>query len=195
MNTEHQQCLLSVLGEYSLRRKDGQLAIDGIPGPETRGAILRFQKKSGLDPDGIWGPRTQEAAIAAIGREDSPDWWQKYPAVRREDWRCRCGGRFCSGFPAEPREETVALLQKIADHFGKDILWNSGLRCPEYNRRIPGASPNSRHCLGMAYDFHMEGVTPRALADYADSLIPDSGGIGVYPWGIHLDCRREKARW
>ena len=200
---EGQQCLLGALGYYTLRRADGTLAVDGIPGPATRQAILALQVRHGLQQDGIWGPETEKAALRALAEgetdrgepEQIPQWWADYPAVRREDWRCRCGGRFCSGFPAEPHRETVAMLQKFADHFGKPILWNSGLRCDRYNAAIPGASPNSRHRLGMAYDFHMEGITPQELADFGETLMPDRGGIGVYPWGIHLDNRSRKARW
>lgn len=203
MDLEQQQCFLAGLGYYTLRRRDGTLAVDGIPGPATTGAIRSFQQDRDLLTDGIFGPATEAALRRAIaeGEErekphtDGPDWWGNYPAVRREDWRCRCGGRFCSGFPAEPHEETVAMLQKFADHFGGEILWNSGLRCRRYNATIPGASPNSRHCLGMAYDFHMAGVTPDQLAAYGETLMPDRGGIGIYSWGIHLDDRPVKARW
>ena len=212
MTIEQQQCLLGALGCYRLRRKDGTLAVDGIAGPATRKAIIDFQTRYALRPDGsrleadgLWGPRTEAALRQAIGdgaegegtegQQQVPDWWQKYPAVHREDWRCRCGGRFCSGFPCEPQEETVAMLQQFADHFGGNILWTSGLRCQRYNASIPGASPNSRHRLGMAYDFHMDGVSPRELADFAETLMPDRGGIGLYRWGIHLDNRPVKARW
>ena len=95
----------------------------------------------------------------------------------------------------QPHEKTVALLQTISDHFGKEIQWNSGLRCQRYNASIPGASPHSKHKLGMAYDFHMNGVSPQALADFAETLMPDWGGIGIYSWGIHIDDRPQKARW
>lgn len=214
MTIEQQQCLLGMLGLYTLRRADGSLAVDGLTGPSTRAAILQFQLVYGNRPDGtslvadgLWGPKTEAAVRQVIGAGEAPqkrpgsqdgeipDWWKKYPAVRRENWQCRCGGRFCNGYPAEPHEETVAMLQQFADHFGGEIRWHSGLRCPRYNASIPGASPNSKHQFGMAYDFHMDGISPSELAAYAETLMPDRGGIGIYPWGIHLDDRKVKARW
>ena len=198
MNIMQQQCHLAALGFYKLRRKDGFPAIDGISGPATRQAIYNFQLAhqkrpagSPLRTDGIWGPETEKALRQVIGTGEKPqlpekkdqgkipDFWKKYPDVDRESWRCQCGGRFCSGFPVEPSEGTVALLQKFHDHFGVPIRRHSGIRCPGYNRTIPGASPLSKHRLGMAYDFHMDGVTPRELYEYGEEILGDSGGLGL----------------
>lgn len=38
-------------------------AVDGIWGPESRGALIRFQESVGLVADGIWGPKTEAAVI------------------------------------------------------------------------------------------------------------------------------------
>ena len=42
-------------------------AVDGLFGPSTRDAVVSFQKKNGLTPDGICGTKTL-AAIAARER-------------------------------------------------------------------------------------------------------------------------------
>ena len=206
MDILQQQCHLTALGFYKLRRKDGFPAIDGMGGPATRQAIYNFQLAYRIEADGVWGPQTEKRLRQVIGtgetpvlpqpeEGDIPDWWKKYPDVSRESWRCQCGGRFCSGFPVEPSEGTVALLQKFCDHFGKPIIRHSGIRCSRYNASIAGASPHSKHRLGMAYDFHIEGVSPRELYDFGESLMPDRGGLGLYSWGIHLDDRPVKGRW
>ena len=214
MDILQQQCYLTALGFYKLRRQDGSPAIDGIPGPATRQAVYNFQLAyrrrpdgTSLLPDGVLGEKTEAALRQVIGREEAaqepegkpetgvPDWWEKYPDVSRESWRCQCGGRFCSGFPVEPSEGTVALLQKFHDHFGVPIRRHSGIRCPGYNSTIPGASPHSKHRLGMAYDFHMDGVSPRELYDFGEELLGNSGGLGLYSWGIHIDDRPLKGRW
>lgn len=209
-----QQCYLTALGFYKLRRKDGSPAIDGLEGPATRQAVYNFQLAFGKRPngqvlkaDGIFGPATEKALRQVIGKDEKPQepesptddhiplWWKKYPDVERESWRCQCGGRFCNGFPVEPSEGTVALLQKFHDHFGLPIRRHSGIRCPGYNRTIPGASPHSKHCLGMAYDFHMDGISPKELYDFGEELLGNSGGLGLYGWGIHIDDRPIKGRW
>lgn len=40
--------------------------LDGIRGARTRGAVVAFQRASGLTPDGIVGPRTREALARAL---------------------------------------------------------------------------------------------------------------------------------
>jgi murein DD-endopeptidase MepM/ murein hydrolase activator NlpD len=42
--------------------------IDGVPGPSTTAAVVRFQRKAGLAPDGVVGPRTR----GALGRLGGP---------------------------------------------------------------------------------------------------------------------------
>jgi peptidoglycan hydrolase-like protein with peptidoglycan-binding domain len=42
-----------------------QLAVDGMLGAQSRAALREFQRRSGLSADGIPGPRTEQALIAA----------------------------------------------------------------------------------------------------------------------------------
>jgi outer membrane protein OmpA-like peptidoglycan-associated protein len=58
-----QQSLNQILGT--------QLALDGISGPQTRGAIRDFQQRRGLVIDGIVGPQT-EAALVRAGAPPPP---------------------------------------------------------------------------------------------------------------------------
>jgi hypothetical protein len=41
--------------------------IDGNWGPECRLALTQFQKKAGLQADGVWGPKTNAAVVTALG--------------------------------------------------------------------------------------------------------------------------------
>jgi soluble lytic murein transglycosylase-like protein len=56
---------VSVLQFLLLRSSSSAGTIDGRFGTRTRAAILRFQRRAGLAPDGIVGPRTRHALAAA----------------------------------------------------------------------------------------------------------------------------------
>ena len=54
--------------QWQLNKAAGEkLAVDGIFGPRTKAAVLRFQKKQGLLVDGIVGPKTRTALKKAVG--------------------------------------------------------------------------------------------------------------------------------
>lgn len=88
----------------------------------------------------------------------------------------------------------VDILQKIRDHFEKPVTINSGYRTDSYNKKIGGAK-YSNHKYGTAADIAIKGVSPMAIAEYAETLLPDTGGIGIYNSFIHIDVRTIKSRW
>lgn len=88
----------------------------------------------------------------------------------------------------------VNLLQKIRDHFGKAVIINSAYRTEAHNKAIGGAT-YSQHKYGLAADIHISGVTPKEIAAYVETLLPSSGGIGIYKSFTHVDVRRVKSRW
>lgn len=89
-------------------------------------------------------------------------------------------------------EKLAEYLQKIRSHFGKPV-YLTGYRCPAYNARTPNAAPKSRHTLGMAADFHIDGVTPLQIAQYAEKI--GIKGIGLYDTFVHIDTRENKSFW
>lgn len=90
--------------------------------------------------------------------------------------------------------ELVEVLQKIRDHFGKAVNINSAYRNAVYNKKIGGVS-NSQHTKGTAADITVAGVEPFRVAQYAEFLMPKSGGIGLYGDFTHIDVRKSRARW
>lgn len=90
--------------------------------------------------------------------------------------------------------ELVEILQKVRNHFGKAVTINSGYRTPAYNKKIGGAE-YSQHTYGTAVDIKVTGIKPKAVAQFVETLMPNSGGIGIYSNFTHIDVREEKARW
>ena len=109
----------------------------------------------------------------------------------------------CHLTAAEPDAhlELVTLLQKIRDHFGKSVTITSAYRTAAHNKAVKGAT-YSQHCYGKAADIRVQGVGVEAVAAYAETLLPNRGGIGRYPvkagrpagW-VHIDTRAAKSRW
>ena len=98
-------------------------------------------------------------------------------------------------------EALTVVLQCIREHFGKAVTITSGYRTPAHNAKVGGAK-SSQHLLGRAADIRVQGVSVEDVAAYAESLMPDWGGVGRYPvkagratgW-VHVDTRATKSRW
>ncbi len=86
------------------------------------------------------------------------------------------------------------LLQKIRNHFNKPVTVTSGYRTAAYNKAVGGAA-SSQHTVGNAADIIISSVTPLEVAQYAEYLLQNSGGIGLYSNFTHIDVRSVKARW
>lgn len=71
---------------------------------------------------------------------------------------------------------------------------NSAYRTVSHNKAIGGAS-YSRHCQGTAMDIPAVNAAPQELYEAAEKILGQSGGLGLYPWGIHVDTRKVKTRW
>lgn len=76
-----------------------------------------------------------------------------------EEFKCECGGRYCTGYPSYMKQVELKNLQKIRDHYGKPMDITCGLRCRPYNNSLRGSIDNSKHITGYAADFHIAGVT------------------------------------
>ena len=95
----------------------------------------------------------------------------------------------------------AALLQKIRDHFGRPVVITSGYRTAAHNKSVGGAA-YSQHLYGRAADIRVQGIPVEQLAAYAETCLPGTGGIGLYPpraggavgW-VHVDTRPAKSRW
>lgn len=90
--------------------------------------------------------------------------------------------------------ELVEVLQKIRSHFGKPVLIHSGYRTSDYNRKVDGAT-YSQHLYGTASDISVSGVSPKEVAAFVETLLPGTGGIGIYDTFTHVDVRTAKSRW
>ncbi|MBE9177688.1 DUF882 domain-containing protein [Oculatella sp. LEGE 06141] len=101
-----------------------------------------------------------------------------------------------------PNQATVDAVVRIArmaqqarDRIGRPFRITSWYRPPDINRRVGGAS-QSRHIVGDAIDFYVDGLTGNQLYQALDPWWP--GGLGRYntfPNLSHIDARNYRARW
>ena len=89
----------------------------------------------------------------------------------------------------------VEILENIRVHFGAAVTVTSGYRTVSYNATVENSSKTSRHCNGLAADIKVAGVSPAAVADYAEQLLGSHGGVGRYSTFTHIDVRADKSRW
>ena len=199
MTTKQKQALLAYLGYY-----DGPL--DGIWGEKSQRATIDFQRAymERENVDGIFGAATEKRireVIATVEEpkesvqiDTSPGWWKDIRYFRREEFRCPCGR--CGGFPVEPQEEMVRTVDEIRRRLGVPVsivdAGGSGIRCPEHNAEVGGVA-NSEHLYGRAADLHSS-ASPAKMKSVAEEVLGNTGGIGLYNWGIHVDVGKY-SRW
>lgn len=137
--------------------------IDGANGPNTQKAIMAFQRAEGLMVDGIAGANTQSKLLEAVaaGRVYKPPdkigtFWDdiKYFTRNEPYISCPCGR--CGGFPVEPTERLMRLADRVREQAGTAMIPSSTVRCKQHNAEVGGVS-NSRHLLGKAMDFRIQG--------------------------------------
>lgn len=166
MTSAQKQHLLGYLGYYT-----GD--VDGIWGPKSRQAALEFQKEHDLRADAGFGEESQAKIRQVIGAGEEnlhTDFWKEILWFDREEFRCTCGGRGCDGFPAEPRERLVRNAELARIHFGRPAYVSSGVRCGLRNSELPGSAKNSLHLRGKAMDFAVSGVSAEQLLAYVRTL-------------------------
>ena len=96
--------------------------------------------------------------------------------------------------PVFVSEKLANILQAIRNHFGQPVNITSGYRTASHNKKVGGAA-YSQHLYGMAADIVVTGVKASDVADYAEKLLPGTGGIGRYKDFTHIDVRKEKSRF
>lgn len=161
MDTRQIQALLVYLG-YD----PGE--VDGLPGKNTRRAVLAFQAQEGLEQDGSPGPLTQAALLEAVacgrcrqaqasGAQTVPEWWADIRYFKRTDSGIACPCGRCGGFPVEPTERLMRLADRVREAAGAPMCPSSTVRCQAHNDELSGSVPNSRHLSGKAMDFCIRG--------------------------------------
>lgn len=190
MTVKQRQHLLAYLGYYVGN-------VDGDWGTLSRTACKAFQKDAGIPDDGYGGPETDKALKAAVANDrmktepvsesgTTGTFWDGIKYWTREEFRCQCGGKYCNGFPVEPSQTLVELLDDVREHFGRPGHRSSGLRCKTWNA-IQGGVDTSRHMSGKAMDFRIEGHTAAQVLAYLQQHPSSRYAYDIDGTYVHVD--------
>lgn len=162
LSVKERQALLQDLGFY-----DGE--IDGKVGPLTKNAYLKLQAcyfDREKDIDGKYGKDTNTLLLNAYNVK------KHCKNFKLSEFRCGCGRKHCTGYPAVLDVQLLKNLQSIRSFFGKTII-TSGLRCKKHNKSLVGSSSTSRHLSGKAVDFKGEYTSSVAYRRNVISYLKD----------------------
>lgn len=143
LNVKTRQKFLKNLGFY----KD---KIDGIVGPNTIKAYKKLQTKYFPKKyvDGIYGIQTETLLRNA---ERVRLYCKNF---KLEEFKCECGGKYCTGYPVLLSVQLLKNTQKVRTHHGYAMYVTSGLRCNKLNNSLVGSIRGSKHTKGKAIDFY-----------------------------------------
>ena len=189
MNVKDRQCLLTYL-----KKADGTSyytgEVDGIYGRLSRKAIQDFQKDfCGLTVTGEADAVTDQAMIHAVAfgiperdpesesgatdnnvgdNDQTGTFWDEIEFFTPEEMKCKCGGKYCDGYPHEIQPLLMQILDRARRWSGHPIAIVSGLRCKEWNRIQKGVA-TSQHQYGEAVDVYFYGVSANAALAWLQS--------------------------
>ena len=191
MTIKQKQALLLYLGYYV-----GE--VDGNWGTLSKTATKAFQKDYGLASDGIVGTNTEKALKHAVcygmpakkattsTTTKSGDWWDDIKHFKKVEFACKCGGKYCNGYPTDMNQTVVKAADKVRTHFGATMTITSGLRCNQHNANVGGVS-NSRHKSGKAIDFGVAGKTSAQILAYVKTLPEIRYCYAIDSKHVHMD--------
>lgn len=188
MTIKQRQHLLAYLGYYV-----GD--VDGKWGQLSETATKAFQKDYGITADGICGAETEKALKHAVSygmpakKEDpaaSGDFWDGIKYFKRDEFKCKCGGKYCNGFPVDPEEKLIKVADRVRAHFGNRIIVSSGVRCEKHNANVGGVS-GSRHKLGKAMDFCVSGMSASSVLAYVQKQPDIRYAYAIDSTFVHMD--------
>lgn len=183
LTIKERQTKLKALGMYA-----GE--IDGTEGSKTKAGYKKLQDSyftRAKDRDGIYGANTDILLQSAYNMKDIKHF-------KMSEMKCKCGGKYCTGYPAVINKQLMKNLDYLREKDGHAITITSGLRCKQHNKNEGGAT-GSYHTKGQAADIVSSSLT--GTKDKRKALVKrwktfkknhyaysDSGNMGN---AVHLD--------
>lgn len=175
MTIKQKQCLLAYLGYYAG-------GLDGIWGKLSQGAEDAFRRDYGLSGEEL----TQALLDALNGKLQRRDPWEAVRYFQKEEFVCRCGGKYCGGYPAQVDATLLLVADRVREHFGAPAILTSGLRCAVHNKNVGGVT-GSRHMSGKAMDFYIQGKGSAAVLEFVMEQPEIRYAYAIDDLCVHMD--------
>lgn len=133
--------------------------VDGVAGENTKTKCKEYQSRNGLIADGICGIATRNSF------NNQGLSWDNVKHFKKSEFTCKCG---CGTNNIDLR--LVNIIDETREHYNKPIIITSGCRCTKHNKNVGGVQ-GSRHVLGKAIDFYVQGVSIAEVLKYTQSLV------------------------
>lgn len=179
---------IRVAGWAAASASKTRVAVDGVFGAGTKGAVQRFQRGYGLGVDGVVGPATQ-AKLNALESSDGSTAHFNFSEFHSKDGSGFNNGKVSATQVKANVRRLMYKLEAVRRKAGdRPIRINSGFRSINHNRNVGGAS-NSQHMYGIAADIVISGLSVTSVMNHAKT----SGFSGIlrYPTFTHVDSRVE----
>ena len=101
--------------------------------------------------------------------ETVENYWNSVKHFNKSEFACKCGGKYCDGFPVDISRRVVEVLDTIREYTGKPVVVSSGLRCQNHNKYVGGVA-RSYHIDGRAADFTVCGYSAQTTINVVNTL-------------------------
>jgi putative chitinase len=179
--------------------------VDGVCGPKTKAAFIRFKLATNQGEPKLLGPGSAKLLI------DLAEQVGKIPSADEINWK-NPAQRICKYFTVNdvtkgdprriPRDANVINnilrlakeLDEVREAWGGPIGVTSWYRPPAVNRAVGGVS-NSQHINGSAADIYPVGKDIYQFQKWLDGKWDKALGYGAKKGFCHLDLRPGRIRW
>lgn len=154
LTNKERQTYFKEIGLYTIK-------IDNVRGPKQKNAeeifnTIFLNKKSNEYTEETDKMLREIYATYKSSKYMTNSDWKYFKNFKKSEYKCKCKGKYCNGYPHEIHMRLVMEDQYLRNHFNAPVRLTSGLRCTQHNKNVGGVS-KSNHMYGRASDKNIDG--------------------------------------
>lgn len=184
LTNKERQTYLKKLGFYTIK-------VDNVRGPKQKLAEKQFNLIFFNKDVDTYTEETDKllrtiykSYVASPYMVDSD--WQYFKNFKKSEYKCKCKGKYCNGFPSEVSMRLVMANQYLRNHYDVAVKLTSGVRCTTHNKAVGGVT-KSKHLLGRASDLNVNGKAASDIRKKVKELPFINYSYDITKKEIHVD--------